>query len=132
MTVTEPSEDGPVDSFAEAGTARLSAAAVPDALDAVAVPLAEARMLDASSGEIVAVEIDDEAVSVLLPSEPDEPEEDEVELELELELVSVPETASKPIASGVLSRKAMVGPATMSPRKRSRALLLSGCESFVT
>lgn len=128
MTVTEPSEDGPVDSFAEAGTARLSAATVPDALDAVAVPLAESRMLDASSGEIVAVEIDDEAVSVLLPSEP----EDEVEFELELELVSVPETASKPIASGVLSRKAMVGPATMSPRKRSRALLLSGCESFVT
>ena len=68
----------------------LSAAAVPDALDAVAVPLAEARMLDASSGEIVAVETDDEAVSVLLPSEPSEPDEpDELEEDEPVEPVVV-------------------------------------------
>lgn len=116
----------PVVSFA--GMAK-SAAAVPEAPDAVAVavPLAEARMLEASSGEMVDVSTEDEALSVLLPSLP------ELEPEPESELVSSPPVvANAPIASGVLSRKAMVGPATMFPRKRSRALLLSGSVSFVT
>ena len=131
MTVTEPSADGPVDWFAVDGMVRsLSAAAVPDA--SVADAVAEARMLDASSGEIVEVLTVVEAVSVLLPLS-DEPESDPEELELEFDDVeSLPDVASSPIASGELSRKAMVGPATMSPRKRSRALLLSGWVSFVT
>ena len=74
MTVTEPSADGPVDWFAVDGIERsLSAAAVPDAPAADAV--AEARMLDASSGEIVEVLMVVEAVSVLLPLS-DEPESD--------------------------------------------------------
>ena len=129
--MTEPSADGPVDWFAVDGIERsLSAAAVPDAPAADAV--AEARMLDASSGEIVEVLMVVEAVSVLLPLS-DEPESDPEELELEFDNVeSLPDVASSPIASGELSRKAMVGPATMSPRKRSRALLLSGWVSFVT
>ena len=85
----------------------------------MAVALALAIMLLASSGEIVAVEMEVIALSEPLPDEDDDPE-------------TTPDFARLASASTLPSRKAIVGPATMLPVNLSRGVLASGWVSLVT
>jgi len=99
-----------------------------DAVDVA--PLADAleTMSEACEGEMVVV--DDPVLLVSLPLLLLL-----LVLLLPLELsppLLLPVTASASSASGLLSMNAMVGPATTLPRNLSRALLFSGCVSFVT
>ena len=129
----EPSEDGPIVVLAVAGISPLlSSADVGVEPSADAVALALARILLASSGEIVEVLMEVEIV--LLPlSTVVEPESLDPESEPELEILDAEPVIARLLRScGELSMKAIVGPATMLPMKRSRGLLINGCVSFVT
>ena len=92
----------------------LSCAEVADEVaDAAAdAELAEATIAEASATEIVLVETvtPEEAVAVALSEEPDE----EPEFELDPS-ENEPEIAAELSCSGLLSKKTIVGPATMFP-----------------